>query len=264
MFRKKAIKFTLEILIPCLSFQVSFHSVTVEDRSSKMFRDIQPFRHFLKSLSLYGFNFRSDSKSRKFLSILMFLPTLLCWMLVFLSLLQFNNVDELTQRLLFLPSVLAIALKAFNIFANYEQFEKVIENINSFYAQEELNEHLRSAASKALLLAKVQSSSMTVAAIVVSIVPHITRKLLVPMFKITIRGYEAQVFWFYKFVLDYGSFYGAYLMLVVDLMTVCLLIVIAESFIYLNKSFKALNDIKTCNKRARFIQLIETHKKQKQ
>jgi len=242
----------------CRYFRISRDLVAVRKRSFReMFCDIKAFK-------LYGFNFRKDSLRRKFLSVLMFLPCLLCWLLAFLSLFQFSDIDELTERLLFVPTVLAIAMKAFNIFANYEQFEEMIENINDCYARKELNEHLRSAASKALLLAKVQYSSMTVAAIAVIIVSSITHKLLVPMFIINIPNFDEAIFWFYKFVLDYGSFYGSGLMVAVDLMTVCLMIVFAEYFIYLNKSFRALNGIETFNKRARFIQLIKMQKKQKQ
>jgi len=229
-----------------------------------MLLKVEPFRTFLKAFQLFGFDFAKASKLHKCLVVLVLTTVTIYWLLAFSALLQSGSVDELTDRLLYLPTVLGVILKAANLLHKFELFKALMEEFAESYDDQKFDKYLSKAARKSLLMAKIQFVSYTIMNAVSIVLSFVIRKLTVPMFVIQVEGWQETLFWSYKFLHDAGTTYGCYMLVVVDLMPISLMLVIAEYFRYINDN---ICDLRNCSSDAQmqneFVKLLKLHREQK-
>jgi len=210
----------------------------------------------LKALVVFGFEFRKASWLHKVLCLLALFISSLMLLLIITSLLQAANVEDMIDRLAFVPAVSGLALKAFYVLAKFDKFNKLIDNFDETFVDANF---LRKALKKAMLLAKVQFYPLTAVYLAGTLSSFFTHQQTVPMFMIQVSGREEEIFWIYKIIQDVGSCYSTYLFLILDLMPICLMMIIAEYLECLNEDFKSLKNPE--NKRESFIKLIQMHLK---
>jgi len=213
---------------------------------------IEPFRSLLLAFELYGFDFNKTSKFHKFLCIATFPFVVIYFSLEFLSMLQAGNIEEFTDRLLFIPSMLGLIFKTINIFVKYEKIKKLIRSFDEFTEDEKL---LEKATKLAVSLTKSQFYLLTAVFLIFTISSLVSMSIIVPMFFINIS--DTRVFWFYMIVQDFGVFYSCYLWIIVDLLPISLMIVLSEYLKHLNESFISLKCVD--KNRSNFVELINKH-----
>jgi len=242
---------------------IEFYSVIRSNRSEQdaMFREVEPFRSILKALDLYGFDYAKLSTRHRFWSILVFLCVCPYWTVVTGSLLQFKDINDFMERLLYLPAILGIVLKALNMFLKFDHFKLLMKGLDKIYDDKKFKKYLEKASQRSMTLSKIQFFSMTASCAIASFLPYV----LVPMYQISIAGCEKEIFWFYKILQTYSSLYNSYLMLSVDLMTTGIMMVISEYFNYLNDEIRSFefND-KASMAKSEFIKCIQMHRQQKE
>jgi len=226
-----------------------------------MFREVEPFKSFSKALDLYGFGYANISSRYKFCSIIAFASVCPYWILVAASLFQFKDINDLTEKLLYIPGIMGIVLKAFNLFWKFDEFKLLMKSLDKIYDDEKFKKYLENASRKAMILGKVQFVSITAACVVAFVMPY----MIVPMYEITFAGWETPIYWFYKILQNISIFYNSYLMLSVDLMATGIMMIIAEYFNYLNDEIRSLKfDDKASEAKSEFIRCIQMHRQQKQ
>jgi len=225
-----------------------------------MIRDVEPFRSLFKVFWLYGFDFKEISFRHKFFSVAVLIFIIISWSFIFLSLLQAQDIDESTERLLFILTIVEIIFKVINVFSNFDKFKEIIAKFDEAFADEKF---LKKASRTALILAKFQLSTFTTTAITATALCFVTHKLTVPMYIINIPGHEELTFWIYKVVHDALFIYSCYILLTLDLMPVGLMALIAEQFNHFNERFSNLKHSNRIALRNDFIKLIKLHRKHK-
>jgi len=220
-----------------------------------MFREVPPFNYFLTGFWLFGFEFKAAHVAHKFMVLLVVGLVAMDVSLIFLSLVQSQDIDDLTTRLLYVPTILGIIMKGVKFFIQYDKFKKIFEEFSELFDDKDFKPFLDKAAKKALFLAKFQFYQITVTCLMAVAMPIATHMLTIPMFVIPLPKWQEELFWFSSFLQDLGSFYNSYMWIVIDCMPICLMIVIAEYFNYLNEGFKQQTS------RSEFIKFIKLHQR---
>jgi len=226
--------------------------------ASAMFSQVKPFSTFLKALHVLGFNYKQNSWERNFLSVVIATPALLHFLLCSASILQSENIEEVMDRLLYIPVIVGLILKATNLLFKFEDFKLLMGNFNEAFKDEKLKKNLKTAARKINLLVKVQYYFAVITAVLAILSFYATYKLTVPYYVVNIPNHENAVFWFNKFIQDYGILFTINIFVLCDLLPVCLMAALAEHCKFINESFSEAISI------ADLIKCIKLHRKQHQ
>jgi len=214
-----------------------------------MFSQVQPYSSFLKAFEIFGFNYKQNSWKRNFLSLTFAIPAMLYCLLATLSILQSKNLEDLTNRLLFVPAIVGMVLK-------FEDFQMLMEDFNEAFKDEKLEKNLMNASRKTNLLFKAQYVAIVIVGAIAILSSYVTRELMVPFYVANIPNHEVEVYWFNKFIHDCGIAYAINILILCDLLPVCLMAALAEHCEFINESFSK------CRSTADFIKCIKLHRKQ--
>jgi len=225
-----------------------------------MLQDVEPFCSFLKAFKLFGFDFNGITFRHKFLSAFAAFAASVYYFLSILSLLQAESIDEFTERLLFIPSMLGLILKAINLLLNTRKVIKFMRSFDEAFKDEVLPEK---ALKNAYSLAKLQFYLMTSISVVFVFYSLATNKLTVPMFIISIDGWESEILLFNLILEIFGCFYSSYLWVIVDLVPISLMMILSEYIRNLNESFANLRTGDNQFMKRDFIKLVKLHQTQK-
>jgi len=248
--------FHIPLLLPA---QFDF-SITLVTEASTMFSQVQPYSSFLKAFEILGFNFKQNSWKRNFLSVIIAFPAMLYCLLATLSILQSKNLEDLTNRLLFIPAIVGMVLKTINVIVKFEDFKMLMKNFNEAFKDKKLEKNLLIVSRKMNLLFKMQYVAIAIAGAIAIISSYVTRELMVPFYVANIPNHENAVYWFNKFIHDCGIAYAINILILCDLLPVCLMAALAEHCRYINESFSEL--ISSKGMHADFINCIKLHRKQ--
>jgi len=223
-----------------------------------MIRDVEPFKFLLKIFHVFGFNNKTISTFHKCCCCFIYIFLFSYWSLTFLSLLQVHNIEEFSERLLFVPALLGTCLKALNMITKYRELDKLVDNLDDSFGVEKLANGIKSA----VLLVKTIFTLYSLVYFAGTISSFATQTLVVKMFMINVPGYEYQINWCYLIIQNVGSLFNIFLTLFVNSLPVCLMMLIADFIQNLNEKIKQL---KPSNKSMRvdFIKLINQYQQQK-
>jgi len=226
--------------------------------ASAMFSQVQPFSTFLKAFNIFGFNYKQNSWKRNFFSVLVAIPGLLHCLLGSASILQSKNVEEILDRIMYIPVIVGFILKTTNLLSKFEDFKLLMENLDEAFKDEKLEKNLKTAARKIDLLFKVQYYFALIAALLTILLFFVTHELTVPYYVVNIPNHENAVFWFNKLIHDWGIAYDINILILCDMLPVCLMAALSEHCKFINESFSEAKSI------ADFINCINLHRKQVQ
>jgi len=210
----------------------------------------------MKAFEILGFNYKRNSIKRNFLSVTIGIPAILNCLLSTASILQARNVEDLTNRLMFIPAIVGMALKTINVIAKFEDIKIMMEDFNETFKDEKLEKNLMNASRKSNLLFKVQYITIIIVGGIAVLSSFATHEIMVPFYVLNIPNHENAVYWFNKFIHDCGVTYSCNTLILCDLLPVCLMVALAEHCEFINESFSK------CSSSVDFIDCVKLHRKQ--